>query len=129
MVGHYTVRVNHKKQQKRQVSKLKIVLLIIVVAQIIALLWLYLSVGRYKNFWVDKASKSGELTYIALGDSAAQGIGASSPMRGYVGLIAKRLEAKTGKKVKIINVSVTGAKVEDVTRDQIPQIKALRQIW
>jgi acyl-CoA thioesterase-1 len=126
VVGHYTVRVNHKKQQKRQVSKLKIVLLIIVVAQIIALLWLYLSVGRYKNFWVDKASKSGELTYIALGDSAAQGIGASSPMRGYVGLIAKRLEAKTGKKVKIINVSVTGAKVEDVTRDQIPQIKGIK---
>ena len=88
--------------------------------------WLYLSVGLYKNFWVKKAKQPGTFTYIALGDSAAQGIGASSPMRGYVGLIAKNVEQKTGKEVKIINLSSTGAKINDVLTKQLPQIDGLK---
>lgn len=108
---------------------MKIVLLVIgvlIIFQVVALIWLYLSVGKYKDYWVQKASEPGEVTYLALGDSAAQGIGASSPMRGYVGIVATRLEAETGKKVKIINRSVTGATIADIVRDQIPQITSIK---
>lgn len=95
---------------------------VVVLVELLALGWLYLSVGRYRNFWVQKVKEQGEVTYVALGDSAAQGIGATSPMRGYVGLIAKRIEAQTGKSVRVVNLSVTGAKLSDYLRDQAPQI-------
>lgn len=108
------------------VAKVLITVAAVAVAlELIALMWLYLSVGSYKAFWVDKAKQEGELTYLALGDSAAQGIGASSPMRGYVGLLAGRLEEATGKKVRVINLSTTGAKIDDVLRDQIPKAKVI----
>lgn len=91
--------------------------------EVLGLLFLYFSVSRYKNFWVDKSKEEGEITYLALGDSAAQGIGASSPMRGYVGLISKRIEQQSGKKVRVVNLSVTGAKMGDYLRSQAPEIK------
>ena len=86
---------------------------------------LYISVGKYKDFWASKANESGEITYLALGDSAAQGIGATSPMRGYVGVIAERLEQKTGKKVRVINLSETGAKMSDYLETQAPTIEKI----
>lgn len=104
----------------------KVVLIIVgalVLIEVVALSWLATSVGRYEKFWQAKAQESGELTYLALGDSAAQGIGASSPARGYVGLIEKRLEDKTGKTVKVVNLSKTGAKMSDYLAEQAPKIK------
>lgn len=91
--------------------------------EVFGLLFLYFSVSRYKSFWFDKANEPGEITYLALGDSAAQGIGASSPMRGYVGSIANRIENQSGKKVRIVNLSVTGAKMSDYLKTQAPEIK------
>ncbi len=92
----------------------------LIAIEIMTLFWLYLSVARYKTFWQEKAQQPGEITYLALGDSAAQGIGATSPMRGYVGLIVKRLEVRTGKKVRVINLSSTGARISDVLNEQLP---------
>lgn len=97
----------------------------IVVAEAIALLMLYRNIANYKHYWQKKAQQPGELTYVALGDSAAQGLGASSAQKGYVGLIAERLAQKSGKSVKIINVSKSGAKVSDVLQDQLPMIKRI----
>jgi acyl-CoA thioesterase-1 len=99
-----------------------IIIAVLVVIEFIALSLLYISVGKYKGFWESKANETGEITYLALGDSAAQGIGATSPMRGYVGIIAKRLEQKTGKKVRIVNLSETGAKMSDYLETQAPKI-------
>lgn len=95
----------------------------LVLLEIIALLWLYLSVARYESFWQQKAKGSGEITYLALGDSTAQGVGATSPMRGYVGLLAARIEAETGKQVRVVNISKTGAKLEDYLHEQAPKIQ------
>lgn len=103
-----------------------VVIGILVLIEVVALVWLAMSVGRYEKFWQAKAQESGELTYLALGDSAAQGIGASSPTRGYVGLIEKRLEQKTGKTFRVINLSKTGAKMSDYLKDQAPQIKNIQ---
>ncbi len=96
---------------------------VLIILELTALGWLLLSVKSHKNFWELKANESGEITYLALGDSAAQGIGASSPMRGYVGIIAKRLEQKTGKTVRIVNLSVTGATMSDYLSEQASKIK------
>lgn len=90
-----------------------------------ALAWLAGSVSRYRNFWITKAKSDGEITYLALGDSTAQGIGASNPMKGYVGLITKDIEKRTGKSVRIINISKTGATLNDFLKYQAPIIKTL----
>ncbi len=102
-----------------------IIIAVLVAIEFVALSMLYISVGKNKDFWESKSNESGEITYLALGDSAAQGIGATSPMRGYVGVIAKRLEQKTGKKVRIINLSETGATLADYLETQAPKVAGI----
>ncbi|WP_353951178.1 SGNH/GDSL hydrolase family protein [Knoellia sp. S7-12] len=63
--------------------------------------------------------------YVALGDSAAQSIGASRPERGYVGLLAQRLRNSTGHRVQVVNLSRSGARIDDVIDSQIPALAAL----
>ncbi|MDB5162780.1 MAG: putative esterase/lipase [Candidatus Saccharibacteria bacterium] len=108
---------------------LKVLLIItglIIVIVLAALLWLSLSVNKYSAYWVEKSKDTGEITYLALGDSAAQGIGATNPFKGYVGLIAKNIENKNGKSVRIVNISKTGAKMDDYLKDQAPVIATLK---
>jgi len=62
---------------------------------------------------------------VALGDSLSQGIGASDPERGYVGLLAGRLERATGRRVEVINLADSGARVHDVIHRQLPVMRAL----
>ncbi len=103
-----------------------IVLGILIALELLGLLWLLLTVSNYKEFWVKKANEPGEITYLALGDSAAQGIGATSPTRGYVGIIASRIEAQAQKSVKVVNLSKTGAKMQDYLDEQAPQISNIQ---
>lgn len=98
----------------------------LIALEVVALLWLSYTIVSYKNYWQNAANKTGEITYLALGDSAAQGIGATSPMRGYVGVIAKHLQEKTGKTVRIINLSKTGATISDYLTDQAPKVKDIK---
>src|SRR5215212_8776807 len=67
------------------------------------------SVGPYQLQWKRRelrwaAARAGTLRYVALGDSLAQGIGASRPDRGYVGLLAERVERATGRRVEVVNL-------------------------
>lgn len=101
-------------------------ILLLLLLEITALLWLFSTIKSYQTFWATKARQPGEITYLALGDSSAQGIGATSPMRGYVGLIAKRLQWETGKKVKIINISETGIKTDDFTKRLLPKANGIK---
>jgi len=96
----------------------------LILIEVVALIWLATSVNKYSDFWTAEAKESGEITYLALGDSAAQGIGATNPLKGYVGLVAKNLESSSGKTVRIINISKTGAKMNDYLKDQAPLIAA-----
>lgn len=118
-------KTQNKFRLGRGITVLFIIIGVIVVLEIIALLWLVTSVDRYSSFWTEKANKGGDITYLALGDSAAQGIGASSPMRGYVGLIAKDVEKESGKSVRIVNLSKTGAKMDDYLKDQAPLVATI----
>ena len=62
--------------------------------------------------------------WVVLGDSMAQGVGASAYDHGWVGQLHDLLQ-KTGKNYRIINLSVSGARVTDVLEQQLP---AMREI-
>ena len=79
----------------------------------------------HSKWWRDAAKGPGELVYVAIGDSAAQGIGASAPMNGYVGVIADHLRAVTGRTVRVANLSVSGATVALAVADQLPRFSSL----
>jgi acyl-CoA thioesterase-1 len=62
--------------------------------------------------------------WVALGDSMSQGIGARDISGGWVGQLHARLTAE-GHRIRLINLSVTGARVRDVADRQLPQLPAL----
>ncbi len=100
-------------------------LLILICIEIVGLIWIFTSANRYKTFWYHKAGVQGSYTYVALGDSAAQGIGASSPMKGYVGQIAEDIEQERKQPVRVINLSKSGARVRDVLDRQLSELEQL----
>jgi acyl-CoA thioesterase-1 len=108
------------------IKSILLIVVIIVVAlasfEIVALWRLKGNIARYAAYWKQYPA-SGTFTYVALGDSAAQGLGASKPQLGYVGLLANQIAAATGKTVRIVNLSVSGAKIEDVLTKQLPELK------
>ncbi len=78
------------------------------------------------KWWREHGKREGELLYVAIGDSAAQGVGASKPHRGYVGAIAKHLRNASGKSVRAVNLSVSGARLREALAVQLPQIVSLK---
>lgn len=113
----------------RMTMKLVLIIIVGVILFVtVGLLMLKHDLVSYKNYWEKRALNSaqpGSILYVALGDSAAQGIGASTPEKGYVGLLANRLEEESSQPVHVVNISVSGAKVADVTKNQIPKLKNL----
>lgn len=84
-------------------------------------------VDSYRLHWGDRPpGTSGALRYVALGDSVAQGVGASAVEHGYVARIGRRLAEATGRTVEITNLSVSGATSADVVREQLPQFRELQ---
>lgn len=80
------------------------------------------------KWWRERRTQPGKLRYLALGDSTAQGIGASSPGRSYVGQIIERIEAQLGEPVQATNLGVSGATSALCARDQLPRSeKPLKQ--
>lgn len=100
-----------------------IALCALIVFEGIGLYQLASSKGRYATYWKHRATMPGDFIYLALGDSAAQGLGASKAERGYVGLLAGQLELQTGQHIRVINLSVSGATLQDVLNNQLPQVK------
>jgi acyl-CoA thioesterase I len=60
--------------------------------------------------------------WVVLGDSTAQGLGATGPYGGYVGQTLHQLRRTTGKHWRVLNLSVSGALTRDVIADQIPRL-------
>lgn len=103
-----------------------LVVLALVLLYIGSLVNLYLQLGRYQRYWNAKnqaVAPDDAILYVALGDSAAQGIGATSPAKGYVGLIGNELAKQHNRPVKIVNLSKSGGKVRDVLDTQLPAMK------
>ena len=59
--------------------------------------------------------------WVVLGDSMSQGVGATSYDAGWVGQLAGRLEA-TGVHLEVLNLSATGARVDDLLTQQLPAL-------
>ena len=64
--------------------------------------------------------------WVALGDSMSQGIGASAYDRGWAGQLSTRLRAR-GWEHRLLNLSVTGARVDDLVATQLPALEAAVQ--
>lgn len=77
------------------------------------------------QWWKDYQSRKGELLYVAIGDSAAQGIGASKPGRSYVGELARHIHEVTGKTVRVVNLGVSGSTVRGAFIDQLPRLRKM----
>jgi acyl-CoA thioesterase-1 len=58
--------------------------------------------------------------WVVLGDSTAQGLGASSPDGGYVGQVLAELRQETGLPWRVLNLSVSGSLARDVLGAQLP---------
>ena len=69
------------------------------------------AIPEHSDWWKSQRDREGELLYVAIGDSAAQGIGASRPGRSYVGAVAAHIRATTGTTVKVVNLGISGATV------------------
>ena len=79
----------------------------------------------WRQWWEDsndRARRADGPLWVALGDSTAQGIGASRPDRGYVGQLLARLVSRQGRPWRVVNLSVTGARLADVIREQLPRV-------
>ena len=77
------------------------------------------------RWWKDYHKRDGELLYVAIGDSTAQGIGASRPGRSYVGELAKHIRTHTGRTVRVANLGVSGSTVRGALIDQLPKLRKL----
>lgn len=86
-------------------------------------------IGPYAAAWQranrDAIGGSGPL-WVALGDSLTQGIGASAYDQGWVGQLGRRLRDE-GRISRVLNLSVSGARVIDVLERQLPALEALSE--
>ncbi|UBH04984.1 hypothetical protein K8P10_000495 [Leucobacter sp. Psy1] len=74
------------------------------------------------TWWRARRKTPGDLFIIAVGDSTAQGIGASRPGNSYVGQLVDRMEAYIGAPVHVTNLAVSGATTALCARDQLPRL-------
>ena len=63
--------------------------------------------------------------WVVLGDSAAQGVGASTHLSGYVGVVLGRLQDADGRPWRVLNLSRSGARTREVVDVQWPAASGL----
>ena len=81
----------------------------------------------HSAYWREQGRGTGEVHYVALGDSAAQGIGASRPAHSYVGLIAAHLRTRLGSTpLRVSNLSVSGATLRMALDVELPKFAKTR---
>ena len=76
----------------------------------------------HSKWWRERFGTDGALSYVALGDSAAQGIGASNPWHSYVGRISQHIRRTTHGTLGVKNLSVAGATTRLCTINQVPRL-------
>ena len=86
-------------------------------------------VARYAAEW-EKANgtalaAAGPL-WVVLGDSTAQGIGAPSWDEGYVGQLRRALDDGSEHPWRVVNLSRSGARTDDVLGRQLPALEAMK---
>lgn len=82
--------------------------------------------ARFWDEWNDSAINEDGPLWVALGDSTSQGIGAPDPNDSWVPRMLERVRQETGEPWRVINLSVTGAKLGDILHQQLPRVADLR---
>jgi len=87
-------------------------------------------VAPYAKAW--DAANDAALTgvgplWVVLGDSTAQGIGAPSYDKGYVGQLRAVLDEHSSAPWRVLNFSRSGARAADVLETQLPRLEGLEQ--
>jgi lysophospholipase L1-like esterase len=85
-------------------------------------------VARYAAAWehANGAALAGAgPLWVVLGDSTAQGIGAPSWDEGYVGQLRRALDDGSAHPWRVLNLSKSGARTDDVLDRQLPALEAL----
>lgn len=77
------------------------------------------------KFWRERTKEAGELLYVAIGDSAAQGIGASRPDHGYVGVLARSIRSRTDRTLRVANLGISGATLGLAIESELPKLARL----
>ena len=83
------------------------------------------AIPEHSDWWKSQREHEGELLYVAIGDSAAQGIGASKPGRSYVGAVAQHIRTTTGRSVRVVNLGISGATVGIALDKELRHLKKL----
>jgi lysophospholipase L1-like esterase len=81
--------------------------------------------AAHREYWLDRPTEDASFHVVFLGDSAAQGVGVSDPLLGYVGLVTEHLARSLGRPVAATNLSVSGATTADLIADQLPRLQSL----
>lgn len=85
-------------------------------------------VARYAARWEEANALAlagrGPL-WVVLGDSTAQGIGAPAWDEGYIGQLRQALDAGSERPWRVVNLSRSGARTDDVLDRQLPALHAL----
>jgi lysophospholipase L1-like esterase len=76
----------------------------------------------YAEYWQGRANIPGDFTLVVIGNSVAQGIGASKPQNSFVGLLASYVAQTTQQSVRVVNLSRSGATTQDALREQAPKL-------
>ncbi len=77
----------------------------------------------YTEWWSvqnQAALKADGPLLISIGDSICIGIGASHPSKSLVGQVADALSKRDGRRWRIINLAIAGARVDDALDRQVP---------
>jgi acyl-CoA thioesterase-1 len=82
------------------------------------------SVPPRRRHWSGRA-RSGDLLWVALGDSLTQGTGSTRPGTSWLGRCVDAAEVRTGRTVRVVNLAVYGARVDDVLALQLPAAQQL----
>jgi lysophospholipase L1-like esterase len=77
----------------------------------------------HSAYWRERHREAGDIHYVAIGDSTAQGIGASRPNHSYVGFLAahirKRIAPRT---LRVSNFAVSGGTLRIAIDAQLPKL-------
>ena len=86
-------------------------------------------VDPYQAWWDEHNAQvldgGGGPLLVVLGDSAAQGVGASAPDQGWVGQVVARLPSRDGEAWRVVNLSRSGARTRELVDVQVPRLREL----
>jgi len=77
----------------------------------------------HSAFWRERHRETGDIHYVAIGDSTAQGIGASRPNHSYVGFLAAHIRKQIAPRtLRVSNFAVSGGTLRIAIDAQLPKL-------